>query len=185
MRIVLLPPLFLPPAPYFKEMATADLAVIDTGLRFDKRNKQVHRTAIASAHGKAFLTVPVSHPESSRCSWSDVRISAHGEWPRVVRSTLATLFGPTPYFHLFKTDFFDIINESYVGRSVTDFDIALILVVRKLAAITTPLSVTLDSRFPTDPDVETVDLRNRNFYADGDEVSVIENLFRSGPEGLS
>lgn len=181
MKIVLLAPLYLPQAGYFHAMADADMAVIDTAMRYDKRRKAVHRTVVSGADGTpALLTMPVSTPGTSHCRWDEVRVSPHGEWWRVQQLTLATLFGPTPWFDLMRHDIFRTIDKTAVGRTVTDIDIALILTVRRLARITTPLSVSLDPRYSTDPDVNITDLRDHNFYADPDARSAVETLFKEG-----
>lgn len=180
MNIVLLPPLFLPPTEYFRLIADADMAVIDTGLSFDKRFKAVHRTVVAGSAGETFLTVPVSRPESSLCPWSDVRVSGHGEWFRVQRLTLATLFGPTPWFDLYRHDIFPLIGESAVGRRITDLDIDLVMAVCRLSGIRTPMSVTLDPRYADDTDVRVDDFRPYDFYGKPGAVSVLETLFTQG-----
>lgn len=180
MNIVLLPPLYLPPVSYFRFMAEADMAVIDTSMRYNRRVKQVHRTVVSGQNGPSLLTVPVSSPHSPGCSLARVGISGHGQWWRVHRSTLETLYGPTPFFHLYKKEFFDFIQPDAVGRPITGLDIDLILAVRRLCGIDTPLSACLDSRYNTDVQVGITDLRHHDFYADPGARSVIETLFTEG-----
>lgn len=180
MKILLLSPLYLPPANYFRLMAESDLTVIDTSLPYNKRNKAVHRTAVSGRGEASLLTVPVSTPGTTRCAWDEVTVSPHGEWWRVHKLTLATLFGPTPYFDYFKDELLRPIGPDSVGRPVTDLDIDIILNVRKLLGIDTPLSVTLDSRYATDPGVEIIDRRHDDFYATGAERSIAEHLFHYG-----
>ena len=182
MRVVRLAPLYLPPADYFRAMALADLAVIDVSLRFDKRYKAVHRTRISSGESTSFLTVPISLEHSS-CEpkrYADALVSPHGEWWRVQRMTLATLFGPTPFFDLFRHDIFPSIDVEAVGRSIVDLDIDLIIALRKLCRINTPMSVVLDPRIKEDPDVEIIDMVYHDFYKDPEAVSIIETLFKRG-----
>lgn len=180
MNIVVLAPLFLPPPEYFKIMKEADSVVIDTAMSYDKRFKTVHRTVVSAPHGPSFLTVPVSTPGTSRCRWESVKVSGHGEWWRVQKSTMSTLYGPTPYFDLYKHDIFPFFNEDAVGQTITDLDIRLIVALRRLAGITTPMSVTLDPRYLTDADVSVTDLRKYDFYSDERSRSVIEKLFHEG-----
>lgn len=179
-NIVLLPPLFAPPVAYFKAIAGADLAVIDTAMRYDKRQKSVHRTVVTGAHAAAFLTVPVTTPGTSRCPWDEVRVSPHGQWWRVMTSTLATLFGPTPYYNYYRQDFAPMLTEQAVGRPITDLDLDIILAVCRLVGIRTPLSVTLDPRYKADNGVEIADLRYHDFYADPAARSILETLFTQG-----
>ena len=129
--------------------------------------------------GAVFMTVPVCSAPGRGCGWDEVRVSGHGGWFKVQRMTLATLFGSTPYFDLYKTDLFPFISEDMVGVPVTDLDVNLLLAVMRLSDIKTPLSVSLDPRYETDSDVETIDLRRHDFYADG-ELSAVEKLFREG-----
>lgn len=180
MNIVILPPLFLPPPFYFEKIAGADLAVIDTSLRYDKRNKAVHRTVITSAHGPSFLTVPVNVPRCRNLKWEDVNVSPHGEWWRIFRLTMATLYGPTPYFDLYKDELFTSFTQEAIGRKITDLDLELLLSIMKLSHIRTHLSVSLDRRYTESPDSQIEDLRAYDFYAGPDERSVIETLFQTG-----
>lgn len=184
MKIVILPPLYLPPADYFRIMAEVDMAVINPFVRYDKRFKGTHRTVISSGHGAAFLTVPVSRDKSADSSksysWNDVSVSSHGSWWHTHRATLETLYGATPYFHLFKQEFFEFIDSVSVGKSVSEFDIALILAIRRLAKIETPLSVSLDPRYREDSGVDIYDMTRMDFYDNGEKRSAIEQLFREG-----
>lgn len=68
---------------------------------FDKRRKQTHRFTIADTRGPLSLTVPIAKPESSRCRWSDIRISAHDEWWHLHRTALESAYGRTPYFEFY------------------------------------------------------------------------------------
>lgn len=180
MNIVLLPPLYLPPAEYFQLMKEADMAVIDTALRYRKNMKAVHRTVVSGPTGNAFLTVPVSTPGSSKCSWNEVTVSPHGEWWRIHKTTLETLYGPTPYYHLYKHDLNPIIDAAAVGHPITDLNIGLVVAIRKLSGIITPLSVTLDPRYIEDKKVKITDFRNHDFYASESARSVLEDLFQHG-----
>ena len=181
MNIVLLAPLYLPPPEYFSVMAEADMAIIDTSMRYDKRRKDVHRTVVSGKDGfSSFLTVPVSTPGTSRCAWNNVGVSAHGEWWRVQKMTMSTLYGRTPYFDLFRHDLFPYFSAESIGSSITDLNIKLIIAIRRLTGIKTPLSVTLDPRYEDDKDIIINDMRIFNFYAADDVRSVIEVLFQNG-----
>lgn len=183
-RIHILSPLFAPPRKYFELMTQADMVVIDTSLRYDKRFKAVHRTAVACPHGAQHLTVPVSTPGTTRCLWSDVSVSAHGRWWHVMQSTLATLYGPTPYFNYYRHDIEPLIDSRAVGRAVTDIDLDLIVTLRRLLDIATPLSVWLDPRYVDDAGVTIHDYRHYPFYDEPNAVSVLDDLFRFGPDTM-
>lgn len=183
MKIVLFAPLLLPPAGYFRAMQEADLAVIDTSMRYDKRFKAIHRTPIgpqSNTSEGSFLNIPISSSHANHCNVNDITVSPHGEWWRVWRMTLSTLYGPTPYFDLYRHDFFPLIDEKTVGRPITDINIDFILTVRRLCGITTPLSVNLDERYSGDTNVEITDLRRQDFRDLPDSVSVLDNLFKEG-----
>lgn len=180
MNVVILPPLYLPPSQYFRAIADADLAVIDTEMRYDKRHKAVHRTILEGQHGPAMLTVPVTTPGTSRCLWNNVTVSPHGEWYRNHTATLATLLGPTPWFALLNNDFTSIINASAVGRSIVELDIDLILAVMRIAHITTPLTAVPDPRIMASPHTAVTDLRRKDWYREPQQVSVLHTLSTHG-----
>ena len=74
-------------------------ARIDTSAPWDKRDKSTHRFEIADVNGPISLTVPVVKPQSySSATLGDIRLSTHGDWPRVHRVTLESAYGRTPYF---------------------------------------------------------------------------------------
>ena len=181
-QTVILAPIFAPPADFFRRIDSADLAVLDTGLRYDKRQKAMHRTVVSGLAGPAFLTVPVSTPGTTRCRWDEVRVSGHGEWWRVMASTLGTLFGPTPFYGYYRDEIEEILSGRAVGKPVTDMNLDLIVLLCRWLGIDTPLSVSLDERLLTDPGVRVDDLRRHNFYASEGERSVLETLFRNGRE---
>lgn len=183
MKIVLLAPLLLPPVGYFSIMKEADMAVIDTSMRYDKRFKAIHRTPVrpqSNSSEGSFLNIPISSSHTNRCNINDITVSPHGEWWRVWRMTLATIYGPTPFFDLYKHDLFPLIDQKAVGRKITDLNIDLILTVRRLGDIDTPLSVCLDERYLSDADVEIADLRQNDFRNSPNDVSVLETLFNEG-----
>ena len=179
MKILKLAPLFLPPPEYFRLMGEVDIVILDEELRHDRRMKSMHRTVLSGSAGASLLTVPVSSPKKGgRSRWSDVRVSPHGRWWHVHQLTMATLYGPTPFFDMYKYDFFPLLDSGAVGRSITDFNIDLILTVRRLTGNVTPLSMGLDPRYERDSSVEIIDMRFHDFYADSSVRSVIESLFR-------
>ena len=99
--IVVLPPVFCGSVAHYLRVRSAGATSIDWGRRFDKRFKDTHRFAIADTRGRLELTVPIAKPESSRCSWGDVRISDHGKWWDVHRVALESAYGRTPFFEYY------------------------------------------------------------------------------------
>lgn len=99
--ITVIPPLFCGSIGHYLHVRSSGATVVDWGRRFDKRFKDTHRFAIADTRGRLELTVPIAKPESSRCSWGDVRISDHGKWWDVHRVALESAYGRTPFFEFY------------------------------------------------------------------------------------
>lgn len=190
--VLFLPPAFLPPAAYYAAMLAVRRALIDESMRYDKRAKSVHRTFLATTHGVSALTVPVERPESSRTAWNRVNVSGHGQWWRTMRSTLATAFGPSPFFEYYRDLFDSELSEKAVGAPVTGLDLALDSEIRRLLSLPTLVSASADPR-----DSVFIDLRRVDFFHDPIELpgfsirvapelspgrSILEPLFRLGAD---
>lgn len=85
-------------------------------VRFDKRQKGAHRFTIADTRGPLSLTVPIVKPESHRCLWSDIRVSAHGSWWDVHRVALESAYGRTPYFEFYIDRFLPMLTAGVTDR---------------------------------------------------------------------
>ena len=95
------PPMLFGPAEYYAAVARYGSTAVDTRLRYDKRNKAVHRYDIADTRGRLTLTVPVSKPSAEHEGprlWADMQVSAHGRWWEVHAAALESAYGRTPYF---------------------------------------------------------------------------------------
>ena len=57
-------------------MARAEKVVIDRGVRYDKRAKDVHRCEIVDTRQRVLLTVPVSKGAEHVSRWQDMAVSA-------------------------------------------------------------------------------------------------------------
>lgn len=111
---LLLPPRFMGSVGYYALMARYGRVVIDTTMRYDKRQKAVHRCDIVDTRGEVQLTVPMCKPvaeEGERPTWCHCPVSTHDEWWRQMRVTLESAYGRTPYFE-FLIDKFDCIFRS-------------------------------------------------------------------------
>jgi len=110
---VILPPRLFGSVGYYVAMANARRAIIDTGMRYDKRNKAVHRYDIADVRGPMQLTVPLARPHGCQGvpTWADAAVSTHDEWWIRHRITLESAYGRTPFFE-FIIDRFDGIFRS-------------------------------------------------------------------------
>lgn len=98
---LLLPPRFMGSVGYYAMMARYGRVVIDTDMRYNKRQKAVHRCDIVDVRGDVQLTVPLAKPSlgmGERPTWHHCRVSTHDEWWRQMRVTLESAYGRTPYF---------------------------------------------------------------------------------------
>lgn len=102
--LAVLPPRLFAASEYYDVMSRYQAVYIDYGMRYNKRDKAVHRYDIADTRGRLALTVPVSRPEgfSSGClRWCDVTVSAHGRWWEVQPVALESAYGGTPFFEYY------------------------------------------------------------------------------------
>lgn len=176
---------------YYAEMACHDRAVVDTGMRYDKRFKSAHRCTIADTRGPLMLTVPVSKPVGARL-WSETRISHHGQWWTTMLTSLESAYGRTPYFEFYIDRFMPWIAP--VDMSVTDMDCGLDAVVRRTLGISTEVEYADASVIPANP---ALDFRSSAFdhikpvpyyqvralklgFLPG--LSILDLIFNMGPE---
>lgn len=113
---LLLPPLLCGGIGHYLRIRNAAVTSVDWNLRFDKRFKATHRFLIADTHGPLDLTVPIAKPESSRCTWGDIRISDHGNWWDVHRIALESAYGRTPFFDYYIDPLLPMLTAGVVDR---------------------------------------------------------------------
>lgn len=136
--MAVLPPQCFATTAWYRALAACSYAVIDTGLRYDKRFKSIHRYRIADVRGALDLTVPVGHPlPDGERLWSRVMISDHGQWPHVHLTTLESAYGRTPYFEFYIDRIKPLL--AYREVSVTDFCLSADAVVREILGIPTEI----------------------------------------------
>lgn len=114
--ITVLPPLLCGGVEHYVRVRGAEATVIDWERRFDKRFKAAHRFAIADTRGRLELTVPIAKPESSRCTWGDIRLSDHGKWWDVHRVALESAYGRTPFFEFYFDRLLPMLTPGVVER---------------------------------------------------------------------
>ena len=85
-------------------------------MKFDKRDKDTHRFAIADTRGELTLTVPIAKPASGSCRWSDIMISTHGAWWDVHRVALESAYGRTPFFEFYIDRFLPMLTVGVEER---------------------------------------------------------------------
>lgn len=148
-RIGIFAPQYYGSLPYYATMAQYERVVIDAGLRYNKRFKSIHRCEIADTRGKLTLTVPVSKPETGHTGrWSDMRVSAHGQWWQDHRVSLESAYGRTPFFEFYIDRFMPWLR--WRDESIVDFDLGLDAVVRRTLSLPAEVVYTTDG---IDPDL--------------------------------
>ncbi|MCM1452526.1 MAG: WbqC family protein [Clostridium sp.] len=100
-RCAVLPPQYMGSAGYYATMAAYGHAVVDAGMRYDKRFKSAHRCEIASTHGRMMLTVPVGKDSLTGRGWNQAPVSEHGQWWSDHAVSLESAYGRTPFFEFY------------------------------------------------------------------------------------
>lgn len=126
---------------YYAALATHGRAVVDTGLRYDKRRKSVHRCLIVDTRGKLPLTVPVSRPKGEPCSsWRQVTVSAQAAWWSDHRVSLESAYGRTPYFEHYIDRLLPWLSADTPGMGIVDLDRCLDEQVRGIMGLDTEVT---------------------------------------------
>ncbi len=178
---------------YYAALWRCGRAFIDTGLRYDKRFKSIHRCEIADTHGQLTLTVPVSRPEpGAPHQWSSVRVSSHGQWWHNHIVSLESAYGRTPYFEYYIDRFKPWIADADI--SVTQLCRGIDQTLRRTLGIDTEVIYGTPAA-----DERCIDLRSNNFADIVDieyyqvragrfgfipGMSVLDLLFNMGPESV-
>lgn len=186
---------------YYSRLATFERVVIDTGMRYDKRFKTVHRCTIADVRGPLRLTVPVENARSALLAkseearlplkWSDIFVSSHGEWWSDHIVSLESAYGRTPYFEYY----FDRIRPLLSNRRlpITELDTALDSVIRSILGLETQVEALDASALKED----FIDFRHSSFETERvvpyyqvrqdklgflPGMSILDLIFNMGPE---
>jgi len=195
-KTLVLPPRFLPSVDYFVLMASYPRVIIDNTMRFDKRDKSVHRCKIADTHGRRILTVPLQKPVTmTGARWNDILISGHDDWWHVHWETLKSAYGRSPFFEYYADDFAPLFSSKSVGLPITDLNFRLGALLRKFLLIESEVTYTL----PAGPlTADFIDMRRTEpapytsahpYYqvrslSQGfiPSLSIVDLLFNLGPE---
>ena len=133
---LVLPPRYLGSVDYYAAIVAAGGGVTATGWRFDKRRKATHRCVIADTRGLLTLTVPIVKPVSlTGARWNDIIVSDHNHWWNLHITAMRSAYGRTPFYEFYEDDFMAIINTSADGRRLTDLDLELDALLRRLMGI--------------------------------------------------
>ena len=196
-RALLLPPRLLGDVDYYRLAARFKYVAVDGDIRYNKRQKEIHRCVIADTHGILRLTVPVAkvvNPLSAR--WSDVAVSPHNEWWTAMWTSIESAYGRTPFFEFYADLFAPFFTTQYLGgcKSIISLDDALHSTICNILNLSAPMSV--DE--VTDSGLPVVDYRRdplhqlppaKPYYQVRAErlgfissLSIIDLIFNIGPE---
>lgn len=109
----IMPPRYMGSVGYYAVMARYGHVVVDAAMRYDKRQKGVHRCEIVDTRGLLRLTVPLAKPNGCghAPTWADASVSTHDEWWRQHLVALESAYGRTPYFEFLIDKFEDIFRS--------------------------------------------------------------------------
>lgn len=192
--VALLPPQLFGTVAYYALMSQYPEAVIDTGMRYDKRFKSVHRYSIADTRGELRLTVPVSRPEgmfsTGRLTWKDVTVSSHGRWWEVHLQALESAYGRTPFFEYYIDRLVPLFTPD--NRSICDLVLDGDRIIRAILGIDTLVSQEFCSTaniddyrhidFSKQPSPQTYWQIRADRYGFMPCMSVLDLIFNLGPE---
>ena len=110
-------PALFPGTDWFIEAQRHKAVILPLNRHWNKREKATHRYRVADVNGEIALTVPVEKPESlTRCVYSDIRLSKHGNWWHVHRVTLESGYGRTPFFEHYFPKLDEFFRDDTVDR---------------------------------------------------------------------
>lgn len=178
---------------YYAFMASYSHKEIDTAQRFNKRFKSTHRTVIADTHGLLTLTVPIEKPAAAHARWSDIHVSAHGEWWKNHVEALRSAYGRTPFFEFYIDRFLPLLSAESAGMTITDFDRRLDTIIRDILGIgsvsyeisdgsyTVPSSHDMRGKELSMPVVPYYQVRSHK-HGFIPHLSIVDLIFNMGPE---
>jgi len=126
-------PNFLPWLGFFHKVLCSDVFVLFDDVQFPRGRSYGSRTAIKTAAGKAWLTVPVLS-KGERKLYSEIRTPSTS-WRRKTLRTIALSYRKAPYFQ----PCYSLLAEAYQvgGDSLCEFNIGLIQFVFKYLGLST------------------------------------------------
>jgi hypothetical protein len=182
MEVGIFEPRYFGSVGYYAAMAACDLAVIDYDMRYDKRMKCAHRMDIADTRGKLTLTMPVSRPNGvEHLRWSDILISAHGNWWDVQRGAIESAYGRTPFFEYYFDRFKPFFTDQVPGSPLVAHLAGIDAVIREILGLKTRVSCTLPANLGA---ANVTDYRRCDF-ADGEPYTQIRAKALGFIDGLS
>lgn len=200
---LVLPPALCGSIGYYALMASHRNVVIDRYCRYDKRRKLMHRYDIADVNGRLTLTVPIIKPHfGSGATWTDAGVSAHGAWWNIHKVALWSAYGRTPFFEYYIDELMPYLQprDGVQPESLTDLNIAIDAIIRRLAGIESRVSYQLtvqEKELLNTGDTSIKDCRGDNFdlvtpveyyqvramqHGFIPNLSILDLIFNMGPE---
>lgn len=195
---IILTPAYLPGIEHYAALIAHPQAILHCGMKFDKRQKFMHRCNIADTHGTISLTIPVEKPVSmSGARWSDIKISGHDHWWNRHLTTLKSAYGRTPFFEYYLNDLLPFYTDRWVGTSLTDYNTALDNTIRRLLGVPTQVTCSTDTVITPLPGTIVADhsrkplqgIHTIPYYQVRSQkhgfipsMSIVDLLFNMGPE---
>ena len=187
---LLLRPAYCGSVDYYALMASYANVVVDYSSRFNKRLKDTHRFSILGTGGVHELTAPLDKtPGMSQQTWSEIRLSRHGEWWRLHWAAIYSAYGRTPFFEFYEDDFKSVFLNP--ASTLQEHNLALDAVIRSILDIsaskidmTTIEGDILDFRtipIPQFPEVSYYQVwSSRHGFTP--HLSILDLIFNMGPE---
>lgn len=184
MSVAILPPRYMGCIGYYAAMARYDRVIIDTDLRYDKRQKGVHRCDIVDTRGPISLTVPLGKPHADgRPTWNDAAVSTHDDWWHRHRVTLESAYGRTPFFEFLIDRFLPVLRspaEWDSWPSAIDIDRTADEAIRSVLELETEVEWRPAGDLRADADLRRADFRIDNpvpyWQVRADRLGFIGNL---------
>lgn len=183
---IILPPLYFAPLSWYRALAQAERAVIDTSMRADRRYKAVHRTLTAARAENADCLNPEECQTltAAICKFaahtplSSVLISEHDRWWDKHARTIATVYGRSPYYEYLWPRFEPLLSDSLPGTPLVNLTLSIDAIVREILSIDTAVSVPMDDSYDDFGRPAVSSFRPRVYEG----ISVLGALFTLGPE---
>lgn len=130
------PPQFFASEGYYRLVKDCDVSVIDSGMKAERNFKSAHRCTIESREGTAMLGCAVARFHSG-ATWADVALSDHGQWWEKHLQTLATNYGPSPFFAYYQPVIERLLNRDFIATmpSVAAYDCAIDAEIRRITGL--------------------------------------------------
>jgi len=132
-------PNYLPNLAFFNKMAKADLFVIITNLQFEKQEGWQQRHKIPGPNGDIWLTVPVLGSQNQLIK--EVKINQKLPWQRKHTRTLGTVYSKTKEKKALE-EIIKLYQKDW--KRLVDLNVSLILLLKKILDIKTPVVVDED-----------------------------------------